>query len=202
MAKAAKKKAKVSKKSARVTAKTKVVARAAKTAKKPARKMAAPRKIDPLNRKDYRSVTPMLAVADMRRAIDFYTSVLGFKVKRLTDTPQGIMHAELTLRDTILMLSPESREQGNLSTQTIGNTPITLYVLVDDVDEVFGKAVAAGSALLMPVADMFWGDRCGMFLDLEGNKWMIATHKSEPTEAEMAEAMRQMSQQTAAAAGA
>src|SRR6478672_4859576 len=110
MAKAAKKKLKPTKKSARVTAKTKVVARAAKTAKKKPspRKKTAPRKIDPLNRKGYRSVTPMLAIADMRRAIDFYTSVLGFKVKQLMDTPQGIMHAELTLRETTLMLGPES----------------------------------------------------------------------------------------------
>ena len=201
MAKAAKKKSKTSKKSARVTAKTKVVARAAKAPKKkPARKKAAPRKIDPLNRKQYRSVTPMLAISNMRRAIDFYTSVLGFKVKQMMDSPQGIMHAELTLRETTLMLGPESREQNSLSATSIGNTPVTLYILVDSVDAIFAKAVGAGGAVLMPVMDMFWGDRCGMVADPDGNKWMIATHTSEPTEAEMAEAMRQMAEQPAAAA--
>jgi PhnB protein len=196
MAKAAKKKSNANKKSARVTAKTKIAARSAKTrSKKPARKKVATRKIDPLNRKAYRSVTPMLAVADIRRAMDFYTRAFGFNVKAVMDTPQGIMHAELTLRDTTLMLGPESREQNSLSANAIGNTPVTLYVLVDDADNTFTAAVAAGGKVLMPVTDMFWGDRCGMVSDLDGNKWMIATHKSEPSEAEMAEAMRQMQEQ-------
>jgi PhnB protein len=146
----------------------------------------------------------MLSVANMQKAIDFYTNALGFKVKQVMDSPQGIVHAELTLRDTKLMLSPESRQQNNLSANTIGNTPVTLYILVEDADQVFARAVGAGGNVLMPVMDMFWGDRCGLVGDPDGNKWMIATHKSEPTEAEMAEAMRQMQQQAAppAAAGA
>jgi len=73
---------------------------------------------------------------------------------------------------------------------SIGNMPATLYVLVDNVDDVFGNAVAAGGKVLMPVADMFWGDRCGMIADPDGNKWMLATHVSEPTEVEMAAAMQ------------
>jgi PhnB protein len=206
MARATKKKAKASKKSARVTARTKTAAKAAKTAKKKtvAKKKSASRRIDPLNRKEYRSVTPMLAVADIRRAVDFYTAAFGFKVKSLMDSPHGLMHAELTLRDTTLMLGPESREQNSLSAGTIGNTPVTLYVLVEDVDGVYGKAVAVGGTVLMPVTDMFWGDRCGLVADPDGNKWMIATHKSAPTEAEMAEYLRQMLEQPyhSASAGA
>src|SRR4030095_1099339 len=201
MAKAAKKKSKSAKKSARVTVKAKAAARSTQTAKKkPSRKMA--RKIDPLNRKAYRAVTPMVAVGDIRRAIDFYTGAFGFKVKALMDSPAGIVHAELTLRDTTIMLGPESREQNSLSARSIGNTPVTLYILVENADEVLAKAVAAGGTVLMPVMDMFWGDRCGLIGDLEGNKWMIATHKSEPTEAEMAAAMRQMLEQAPQAAGA
>ena len=201
MAKAAKKKSKSAKKSARVTVKAKAAAKSAKTAKKkPARKV--PRKIDPLNRQAYRAVTPMLAVADIRRAIDFYSVAFGFKVKALMDSPAGIVHAELVLRDTTIMLGPESREQNSLSARSIGNTPVTLYILVENADEVLAKAVAAGGSVLMPAMDMFWGDRCGLIGDLEGNKWMIATHKSEPTEAEMAAAMRQMLEQAPQAAGA
>jgi len=200
MAKAPKKKAKVPKKSARVTAKPKAAAKSAKTAKKkPAPRKAVARKIDPLNRKHYQSVTPMLAVSDVRAAIDFYTRALGFKVQQVMDTPQGIMHAELTLRDVKLMLSPEERAHGNLSANSIGNTPVTLYILVENVDDVFVAAVAAGARVLMPVVDSFWGDRTGIIADPDGNKWMIATHKSEPTEAEMAEAMRQASQAPAQA---
>jgi PhnB protein len=209
MAKAAKKKAKGNKNPARMTAKPKAAARSAKPAKKKAAKPSRPAtrktasKIDPLNRLHYRSVTPLLAVSDMRRAITFYTTAFGFKVKQVMDSPQGPVHAELTLRDTTLMLSPESREQGSLSAGSIGDTPVTLYILVDNVDDTFTSAVAAGGNVAMPVMDMFWGDRCGMVTDPEGNKWMIATHMSEPTEAEMAEAMRQMQNpQNAAAATA
>lgn len=199
MAKAANKKAKSNKKSARVAAKPKAAAKSAKPAKKKAAKPSRPAarktaKIDPLNRKNYGAVTPMLAVADVRAAADFYSRAFGFKVLGITDSPQGAMHAELRLRDTTLMLSPESRQQNNLSANSIGNTPATLYALVDNVDATFTSAVAAGAKVLMPVMDMFWGDRCATVIDPEGNKWMIATHKAEPTEAEIAEAMKQMMQ--------
>jgi uncharacterized glyoxalase superfamily protein PhnB len=208
MAKAAKKKAKAAKKSARMTAKPKATAKSAKPAKKKAarasgtarRKTAS--RIDPLNRKNYGALTPMLAVSDVRRAVDFYTKAFGFSVRGITDSPNGPLHAELRFRDTTLMLSPESRQQNNLSANVIGNTPATLYILVDDVDSTFNTAVAAGAKVLMPVMDMFWGDRCSTVADPDGNKWMIATHKAEPTEAEMAEAMRQTMQGAQAAAAA
>jgi len=206
MAKAATKKKKTLKKSARVTAKA--AARSAKPAKKsaakPARAAAITAKpIDPLNRTQYQSITPMLSVRDIRKAVDFYTSAFGFTVRGIMDGPQGPMHAELRLRDATLMLGPEVREQNALSANSIGNTPVTLYLLVEDVDKTFEAAVGAGGKAVMPVGDAFWGDRCGVIADPEGNKWMIATHKSEPTEAEMAEALRQMmSQQPAHAAAA
>jgi PhnB protein len=190
MAKAAKKKAKVTKKSARVTAKTKSAARSAKPARKASRKSAA--KIDPLNRKQYTALTPMLAASDLRRAVDFYKNAFGFSVRGVMDGPQGPIHAELTLRETTLMLSPESRAQNNLTANSIGNTPATLYILVGDVDATFNKAVAAGARVVMPVMDMFWGDRCCVVTDLDGNKWMVATHKSEPTPAQMEAAMKEM----------
>jgi PhnB protein len=199
MAKTAKKKATAAKKSARVTSKPKAAARSAKPARKNAAKPSKPGarrtatpKIDPLNRKAYGSITPMLAVSDVRKAADFYKKAFGFSVRGIMDSPQGAIHAELRLRETTLMLSPEAPKQGNLSANSIGNTPATLYVLVENVDGTFNAAVAAGGKVLMPVMDMFWGDRCATVGDLDGNKWMIATHKAEPTEAQMAEAMRQM----------
>jgi PhnB protein len=190
MAKVASKKTKPTKKSARVSAKPRSATRSAKPAKRKVPRKTA--KIDPLNRKNYGAMTPMLAVSDVRRAADFYKNAFGFSVRSMMDSPQGVVHAELRFRETTLMLSPESREQNSLSANSIGNTPTTLYILVDDVDGTFGKAVGAGGRVLMPVMDMFWGDRCGVVTDLDGNKWMIATHKTEPTEAEMAEAMKRM----------
>ena len=207
MAKAAKKKT-TKKKSARVSARANASRRSAKPAKKKTMKSPRPKarksasKIDPLNRKNYGAVTPLLVVRDMRQAIEFYKNALGFTVRGVMDGPEGPVHAELKLRETTLMLSPESRQQNAFSANTIGNTPATLYVLVDDVDSVFNRAVAAGAHVSMPVADMFWGDRCAQISDPEGNKWMIATHKAEPTPAEMAEAMRRMSQQAPQAAAA
>jgi uncharacterized glyoxalase superfamily protein PhnB len=209
MAKATKKKAKTSKKSARVSVKPKAASRIAKPAKKKiskssrpaARKTAVP-KIDPLNRKNYGALTPMLTVRNIRQAVDFYSNALGFTVRSVMDSPEGAVHAELRLRETTLMLGPESQQQNSLSANSIGNTPATLYLLVDDVDSVFNRAVAAGARVAMPVTDMFWGDRCGQISDPEGNKWMIATHKAEPTPEEMAEAMRRMSQHSPQAAAA
>jgi len=194
MAKAAKKKAKTVKKAARVVAKSKTGTKSASSVR-PARTVARKRavsKVDPLNRNQYSSMTPMLTVRDVRRAANFYTSVFGFKVRGIMDGPQGPLHAELRLRDTTLMLSPESRQQQSFSANTLGNTPATLYILVEDVDDVFNRSVAAGAKVLMPVGDMFWGDRAATIADLDGNKWMIATHKAEPTEAEMRQAMARM----------
>ena len=198
MAKAAKKKSKTSKKSARMAPKSKASARSAKPAKKKAVRKAAP-KIDPLNRKGYGSLSPNIYVSDIRAAMNFYTTALGFKVKSVMDTPYGVMHAELVHRGTTLMLSPESRQHNNLTANSIGNTPVTFYLLVENVDQVVANAVAAGGRVAMPVMDMFWGDRCGTVTDFDGHKWMIATHKSEPTEEEMAAAMRQMMEQAASA---
>src|SRR4051794_14005876 len=99
MAKAAKKKAKASQKAARMATKPKAAARSSAASKKKAAKpsatavrKAAPAKIDPLNRKGYRAVTPMLSVSDMRKAMNFYTTALGFTVKQVTDSPEGPVH--------------------------------------------------------------------------------------------------------------
>ena len=188
MAKAAKKKAKTVKKSARVSAKPKAAKRSAKPAAK--KKKTAKPKIDPLNRKQYTSLSAVLTVGNIRQAADFYTKVFGFNLRAMMDGPQGPMHAELRFRDSTLMLSPESREHHNLSANAMGGTPATIYVLVENVDDVFNRAVAAGGKVLMPVADMFWGDRTAMVADPDGNKWMIATHKAEPSPAEMRDAMQ------------
>jgi PhnB protein len=163
----------------------------AKPAKKPAARKSKTPKIDPLNRKQYTSVTPVLTVRDVGRAVDFYTRAFGFAQRAIMKGPgDAILHAELQLRDTTVMLSPESAEQHSFGAHSIGGTPVTLYVLVENVDSTFDTAVGAGGQVLMPVMDMFWGDRCCLIGDPEGNKWMIATHKAEPTPEEMREAMK------------
>jgi PhnB protein len=147
--------------------------------------------IDPLNRNNYTAVTVMLAVGDVERAYGFYQKAFGFQGRGLMPGPDGKpLHAELRLRESTLMLGPENPAWQSASAKTIGNTPATLYVLVEDVDKVTAQATAAGATLLQPPADMFWGDRTATLSDPDGNKWMLATHKSEPTPAEMDAAMK------------
>jgi uncharacterized glyoxalase superfamily protein PhnB len=177
----------------------KTVSRASKPASRAVRGKV---QIDSLNRKNYTAVTTMLTVRDVQKAADFYTEAFGFKLRGSMDGPDGtLVHAELRLRDTSLMLSPESSQMRSFSARTIGDTPATLYLLVENVDDVFHSAVTAGAQVRMPVQDMFWGDRCAEVADADGNKWMIATHKSEPTPTQMRDAMSKMMSQSQAGAG-
>jgi len=147
--------------------------------------------IDPLNRNNYTAITAMLTVGDVGRAYAFYQKAFGFQGKALMPGPDGKpMHAELKFRESTLMLGPESPAWQAASAKTLGNTPATLYLLVEDVDKVTTQATNAGATLVHPPADMFWGDRTATLVDPDGNKWMVATHKSEPTPAEMDAAMK------------
>lgn len=162
----------------------------------------ATKKIDPLNKKQFSAVSVALTVADISAAIAFYTKALGFAKRGVMKGPGGkSMHAELTLRGSTLMLGPESLEWGQRSAKSSGASPSTLYIYVENVDKVVARAVSLGATAQGPVMDMFWGDRCGTITDPDGYKWMIGTHKAEPTPAEMKKKMaEQMSAQAAAAA--
>src|SRR5450755_3621980 len=116
-----------------------------------------PKKIDPLNRKQYGAVTAVLVVTDIKAAVRFYQKALGFAKRGIMNGPGGKpIHAELTLRGTTLMLGPEDPSRNARSAKTIGGSPATLYLTVEDVDKVFAKAVKLGATPIMPVADMFW----------------------------------------------
>jgi PhnB protein len=160
------------------------------------------KKIDPLNKKQYGAVTAMLTVTDVKAAAAFYQKALGFTKRSIMNAPDGkAIHAELTLRGTTIMLSPEMPQMGGRGAKTVGASPTTLYVLTENVDKTVAKAVKLGATLKGQVMDMFWGDRTGTLTDPEGYMWMIATHKAEPTPKEMAQKMKeQMSSQPAAQA--
>jgi PhnB protein len=159
-----------------------------------------PKKIDPLNKKYVGALTAMLTVADVKAAASFYQKAFGFAKRGVMNGPDGKpMHAELTLRGTTLMLGPESAERGARSAKTLGGSPMTLYLMTEQVDKLVAKAIKQGATAQGPVMDMFWGDRCGTVTDPDGYTWMIATHVSEPTPADMKKAMKQMSAQAASA---
>ncbi len=161
----------------------------------------AKKKIDPLNRKQYSAVSAALTVADIPAAVTFYQKAFGFAKRGIMKGPDGKpVHAELTLRGTTLMLGPENPAMGSRSAKTVGASPATLYIYVENVDKVVEKAVKLGASPQGPVMDMFWGDRCGTVVDPDGYTWMVGTHKAEPTAQEMKKAMAEMMKQPAATA--
>ena len=162
------------------------------------------KKIDPLNKKQYGALTAILIVSDVKAAAGFYQKAFGFAKRGIMNGPDGKpMHAELTLRGTTLMLGLEFPERGYRSAKTMGGSPVTLYLLTENVDQVVARAVKLGATLKGSVMDMFWGDRCGTVVDPEGYSWMIATHIAEPTPQEMKKKMKEQmgAQGTGAAAG-
>jgi PhnB protein len=157
------------------------------------------KKIDPLNKKTYGAVSASLTVSDIKAAVSFYTKAFGFAKRGIMNGPdKKPMHAELTLRGTTLMLGPEGA-MGSRSAKSLGGSPVTLYLVTENVDKTIAKAVKLGATVKAPVMDMFWGDRVGTIVDADGNSWMIATHIADPTPQEMTKAMKAMSQAGSAA---
>ena len=134
----------------------------------------------------YHSVTPYLVLSDAAGAIDFYKRALGAQELLRMPAPDGkIMHAEIKVGDSPIMLSDEFPEYGTRSPKSLGGTPASLYVYVENVDAVFNQAVAAGAKALMPLQDMFWGDRYAKLEDPFGHQWQLATHVEDLTPEEI-----------------
>jgi PhnB protein len=129
----------------------------------------------------YHSVNPYLVVRNADRAIEFYKKAFGAEERFRMHGPDGktIMHAELKIGDSVFMLTEESSDMKALSPESIGGSPISLYVYVTDVDSVFNQAVSEGATILHPVNDQFYGDRSGYLKDPFGHLWSIATHKKD-----------------------
>jgi len=96
-----------------------------------------------------------------------------------------VMHADLKIGDSHLMLNDEFPEMKALSPQSLGGSAVTLHIYVKDVDSLFNQAVAAGATATMPLMDAFWGDRYGKLSDPFGHHWSLATHKEDLTPQEV-----------------
>jgi len=108
--------------------------------------------------------------------------------------PNGkIMHAMIKIGNSLVMMADEFPEMGAVGPNTLGGTSTTLHIYTDDADKLFKQAVDAGAKSIMPIADMFWGDRYGQILDPFGHSWAIATHTRDVTPEEMEQAMKAMS---------
>ena len=141
----------------------------------------------------YHSVTPYLIVDDGARAIDFYKQAFGAKELMRMPAPGGkIGHAEIKIGDSVIMLADEAPEMDARSAKHYGGSPVSLMVYVDDVDNLFPRAVAAGAKEVRPVADQFYGDRSGTVKDPFGHSWHLSTHKEDVSPEEMKKRMDAM----------
>ena len=129
----------------------------------------------------YESLLPYLVIRDAARAIEFYKQLLDATELMRVHYADGttVMHAELKIRNSVLMVGDEAPHFGIVSPQTLGGSPVSVMYYVENVDEVYARAVKLGSKSLMPPSDMFWGDRLCKFADPFGHLWMIATQKED-----------------------
>jgi PhnB protein len=139
----------------------------------------------------YHAVTPYLIVDGAARAIEFYTRAFGAReLFRMGAPGEKVGHAELQVGDSRIMLADEFPEMDARGPKSIGGTPVSLMIYVEDVDAVVPRAVAAGAKVVRPIQDQFYGDRSGNIEDPFGHKWTIATHKEDVSPEEMARRAR------------
>jgi PhnB protein len=128
----------------------------------------------------YHTATPYLVVDDAAAAIDFYRRAFdAVELMRLPMPGNKIGHAEIKLGDSTIMLADEFPEHGARSPKTLGGSPVSLMLYVEDCDAMFARAVAAGATVFRPLADQFYGDRSGCLIDPFGHQWTVSTHKED-----------------------
>jgi PhnB protein len=134
----------------------------------------------------YHTVTPYLIVREAVKALEFYAKAFGAKELFRLPGPDGkIMHAEIQVGDSPIMLADEMPAMAYRSPQSYGGSPVSIMLYVEDVDGFFNRSIAAGAKVQRPVEDQFYGDRSGTFEDPFGHVWTIATHKEDVSSEEM-----------------
>ena len=144
----------------------------------------------------YHTVTPHLICAGAAQAIDFYAQAFGaVEIGRLPGPDGRLIHAELKIGDSFVMLVDAFPEYGTAGPLARKGTTVNLHLYVPDADAAWDQAIAAGANPVMPLADMFWGDRYGMLEDPFGHRWSVATRVREVSPEQMRDAMQNMSAQ-------
>lgn len=135
----------------------------------------------------YEGITPLLICKNAEAAIEFYCRAFGAIELFRIGEPGMVGHAELRIGNAIVMLADEHPALGAVSPETVGGTPLSLMVYVEDVDGFTQKAISEGLEVIRPVEDQFYGDRSGQFKDPFGHVWVFATHKEDVSPEEMNE---------------
>jgi PhnB protein len=141
---------------------------------------------------NYPRVSPYLIVDGAAEAISFYETVLGATQRMRMDGPDGrVGHAELDVGDSVIMLADENPDMGARSPRTIGGTPVSIHVYLEDVDAAFDRALQSGAKSLRPLEDRFYGDRSGALEDPFGHHWDLSTHVEDVPPEEMSRRARE-----------
>jgi PhnB protein len=139
------------------------------------------------------SITPHIVCAGAADAIEFYKRAFNaVEISRLAGEDGKLMHGEIRIGDSVVMLVDESPEWGMVGPKSLKGSPVTIHLYVDDVDAVVEQAVQAGAKVTVPVEDMFWGDRYGKLEDPFGHQWSVATHLRQVPSEELKQAMARM----------
>ncbi len=134
----------------------------------------------------YHSVTPYIIVDGGAQAIEFYTKAFGAEEMARMPGPEGrIMHAEIKIGDSPVMLADEFPDMGAKGPKAFGGSPTSLMIYVEDVDAVFGRALEAGATEVRAVQNQFYGDRSGTLKDPFGHQWTIATHVEDVSDEDL-----------------
>ena len=124
-----------------------------------------------------RTVTPHLVCAGAADAIEFYKKAFNAVEILRVPGPQGkLIHAAIRIGDSVVMLVDEFPEWGSVGPKSLKGSPVTIHLYVETVDAFAAQAVNAGATIVMPIQDMFWGDRYGVLEDPFGHRWSVATH--------------------------
>ncbi|MBI1817024.1 MAG: VOC family protein [Deltaproteobacteria bacterium] len=160
---------------------------------------STPGKVKPVP-EGYHTATPCLVIRDAARAIEFYKQAFGaMELTRHADPNGTILHAEIQVGDSRIAIADEVEEWGNYSPQSLGGSPVIMSLYVDDVDALADRAIAGGAKMIFPIADQFYGDRCGRLADPFGHIWIVSTHTEDVSPEEMQRRMQASTQQPPAA---
>lgn len=139
----------------------------------------------------FHTLTPYLICKGAGDAIAWYQKALGAtEIYRMPGPDGWVMHAELQVGSSRLMLADENPERGTKSPKALGGTPVSTFIYTEDVDAAFNRAVGAGATVAVPLTDMFWGDRFAAVVDPYGHEWQMATHKEDVAPDEMMKRMQ------------
>ncbi len=142
-------------------------------------------KVNPIP-EGYNSITPYLIIKGASDAIEFYKKAFGAtELFRMAQPDGRVGHAEIKVGDSIIMLADEFPEMGHKSPASLGGSPVSLLLYVEDVDAVYAQALGSGATQDRPVENKFYGDRGGSLIDPFGHIWHIATHVEDLSPEEM-----------------